>query len=461
MKPLRPIFWHQGLFLQPQHFQHLEKLRQSQQVALQALMTPYPWGVVQLELDEMALSVLQLRFIKLSVVLRDGSLISYPDNAVLESRTFAFDQIQHGAMVYVGLRREQLGQANVQVLPQIDAAAHYLQRYVATADPEEVEDSYGAGPVGQIGLMNYALRLFWGHEIEAASEYELIPLLRLEQEGDQVRRSYTYIPPVVNLQASSVLQQQLRQIRDEIVGRARQLEMFKPTSLAQSPEVDVHHASLLMALAILNRYGAELTHQLELAQSHPWSCYGLLRQLIGELSTFSDRYDLLGTTRDGQQMVTAYQHEELYAGLEAIHSVLRHLLNEIAAAPEMLVRFSLVDEEAGLYQAHLPEGFFGKRHRYHLLVYGAEPALLAESMRDAKLAAPEVIESLVQHALNGVDMMALSEAPRGIPRRSSAQYYYIDPLSSAWGAIEEAHQAMIFVPQGSAQLHLELIVSKW
>lgn len=460
-KALRPIFWHQGLFLQPQHFQHLEASWQAQQGAVNGLMSPHPWGVVRLELDDTALSVLQLRFKALSFITRDGQYISFPDNAVLESRTIDFERLTTGVTVYVGLRREQPGQSNVQVLPILNEAVTALHRFVASADPVALADTYAHGPEAQVSLMNYGLRLFWDYELGASADYDVMPVLRLEQDGDQIRRSSHYVAPVVNLASSAALQDQLRQVRDEIVGRARQLEMFKPTSLAKTPDLDVQHMSLLMALSVLNRYGAELTHLLELPQSHPWQCYGVLRQLVGELSTFSDRYDLLGTTRDGVQHVPAYQHEGIYASFSATHRVIRELLNEIAAAPEMLVRFELMDIEAGLYQAILPQGFFGKRHRYHLLAYGDDAERLTQNMRDAKLAAPEVIEQLVQHALSGVEMMALSEAPRGIPRRSGALYFYIDPLSSAWSVIEEAHEAVIFVPQGSEQLHLELIVSKW
>ena len=461
MHSLRPIFWHQGLFLQPQHFQYNDLFWQTKQAEVLSLMSPYPWGIIKLDVDEAALSTFQLRLLKLKAVMRDGSLIHYPGNAIVESRPFELTKMSYGMNVYVGLRRWSPEQPNVDVVPEITPTAEYTKRLVAEANPEVVADSYAQGPEGRVSLMSFAVRLFWEDEIEEAGDYELIPLLRLEQDGDQVRWVKKYIPPCLNIDSSPILMQLLRQIRDEVAGRARQLEMFKPSSLAKTEDMDVNHVSLLMALATLNRYAAALTHVLELPQTHPWTCYGLLRQLVGELSTFSDRYDLLGTTRDGQVLIPAYQHEDLYVGFDAINMVIRHLLNEIAAAPEMLVRFESQGADTGLYKAELPDGFFGKRHRYHLLVYGAEIESLATLMHDAKLAAPEDIERLVVHALNGVELLPLAEAPRGIPRRSSALYFYIDPLSSAWAEVEQAQQVMLFIPQAIESLQLELIVSKW
>ncbi len=62
-----------------------------------------------------------------------------------------------------------------------------------------------------------------------------------------------------------------------------------------------------MALAVLNRYGPLLTHYLETPQLLPWHLYGSLRQLVGELSLFSDRCDMLGQTPDGRALVPAYK----------------------------------------------------------------------------------------------------------------------------------------------------------
>lgn len=461
MSALRPIFWHQGLFLQPQHFQYNDLLLQQNQAELWSLMTPYPWGVIHVEVDEAALATFQLRLLQLKLLMRDGSAVHYPGNAIVESRSFDLNKMSYGMKVYVGLRRWSPDQQNVEIVSKIDPGQHYVQRFVGEENPDVVTDTYAKGPEGRVSLMSFAIRLFWEDELSDLGDYELIPLMRLEQEGDQVRLANKYIPPSLSLGSAPYLQQLVRQLRDEVAGRARQLEMFKPSSLSKTEDMDVNHVSLLMALAILNRYGSALTHMLELPQTHPWSCYGLLRQLIGELSTFSDRYDMLGTTRDGQVMVPAYQHEDLYVGFEAASRVTRHLLNEIAAAPEMMVRFDLVDMASGLYQANLPDGFFGKRHRYHLVVYGVESTQLIDMMGEAKLAAPDQMERLVTHALNGVELMPLNEAPRGIPRRSSALYFYIDPLSSAWTAIEESQQAMLFMPQQVDSVQIELIVSKW
>lgn len=463
MTTLQPIFWHQGLFLQPQHFQHSDQLGQARQAQIATMTSPHPWGVVSVRIDEGALETLHLRINALSVLMRDGSLLSYPGNAIIETRGFDLASIAEGRTAYIGLRRMIPGQDNVCIVDSPDQAMGADARLAAAADPVTVADAYTQGPEGQVDLMSYVLRLFWDDELDALGHYETMPLLRLEQDGDRARIQHQFIPPCLNIAASPVLLDQLRQIRDEISGRARQLEVFKPTSVAKTEDIDANHVSLLMALSVLNRYGPLLNHLLEAQQTHPWHVYGVLRQMVGELSTFSDRYDMMGETRDGHVLIPPYQHDDLAPGMAALTNLIRLLLNEIAAAPEMLVRLQPAGASPGLYSAELPDGFFGKRHRYHLLVHGGLEGdeHVDALMRDIKLAAPDQIEILVTHALGGVGLMHLAEPPRGIPRRSGALYFYIDPLSEAWTNVEEAHEVALFAAGAPADLQVELIVSKW
>ncbi len=61
----------------------------------------------------------------------------------------------------------------------------------------------------------------------------------------------------------------------------------------------------LLALRSLNRYIPQLFHLSE-STGHPWTVYGLLRQLIGELSSFSEQFTVSGDTVDGSSELPKY-----------------------------------------------------------------------------------------------------------------------------------------------------------
>lgn len=465
MNPLQPIFWRQGLFLQPHHFQHNDHLALYRQNRMTSLTMPYAWGVAAMELDEPALVDQSVMFSRLTVLMRDGLLIEYPGNAVIGACRFDLAKLGAGRTLYIGIRRTIPDQANVSVIEHLNNAALAETRFAAATEPTQTPDCYAAGPDGQINLMSYVVRLFWEDEIQSLGNYEVMPVARLYQDGDQAKIQQEFIPPCLNLAASPALSKRLRQLRDEVIGRARQIEIFKVRSRAgaRGVDVDAGHLDMLMALSVLNHFGPALHHLLESPTTHPWEIDGLLRQLVGALSTFSDRCNMLGETRDGRMLLVPYRHADLGAGIHALADLIRSQLNEIAAAPEMVVRMEPDGAASGYYVADLSESFFGQRHRYHLVASGDMDAaqLAAALTTGAKMAAPGQIEMLVTHSLPGLELLPLPEAPRGVPRRAGAQYFHIDILSDAWSTVIQEHRLALFVPEAPETLQFELIVSKW
>ncbi len=51
----RPLYWHQGLFLQPQHFQLLDLFIQSLLTPFRQFMAPHFWGIGRIEIQRAGL----------------------------------------------------------------------------------------------------------------------------------------------------------------------------------------------------------------------------------------------------------------------------------------------------------------------------------------------------------------------------------------------------------------------
>jgi len=55
MNTNRPLFWHQGLFLQPHHFQQFDLYVQSLMTPYHRFIQPYLWGIGDMEIQESTL----------------------------------------------------------------------------------------------------------------------------------------------------------------------------------------------------------------------------------------------------------------------------------------------------------------------------------------------------------------------------------------------------------------------
>lgn len=457
-----PIFWHQGLFLEPQHFQHQDLKLETALARHLTLTVPWPWGYGELSIDESALQARSLSIRHVAMRWRDGAFTEFPGNARVESRRFELTDFAQGPRTaYLGLRRMIENEVNVLRYENIEDAMQSHSRFAALADPLQVPDFYSDGAPGHVAVMDYVIRIFWEDEIEHLGDYELMPLARLEQDGEVVRPVSDFTPPCVTLVAAPQLQRLLSELRDEVIGRARQLEVFKRPLANRDQEGDTQVGAIL-ALSVLNRYGSQLNHLIEGPQSHPWFVYGVLRQLVGELSTFTEYCDLLGETHDSQSLLRPYEHTDLGAVFDSARTLLLRLLNEITLGPEMFVRFERDGAADTLYRAELPGAFFGLRHRYYLMVRCAlEPAQATDLMMfEAKLATPDSIEMTVSRALSGIELIPLQTLPLGMPRRSGVAYFRIESQSALWDGVEADGRLALFLPNPPDELRVELIVIK-
>lgn len=450
----QPLYWHQGLFLQPQHFQHTDARTAHGLARLTELLHPHAWGVVSMQFNTAALATGQCQLEQLSLRFRDGTLVEYPGNAWVQARAFAPDGQSDRQTLYVGLRRLDPEEANAQVFESLDDVQGADTRYAVAADHRMLADCLGDAPPAAIRPMRYVLRLFWEHEVAHSPLYEVLPIARLEQDQGQLSQVADYIAPSLNLAGAPALSELLSGLRDELQQRARQLASCKPTRRGQAVDGDIDSGRFarVLALGMLNRYVPLLEHLLETPQVQPWALFGVVRQLVGELGLFSDESDGQGSLVP-QEPLQPYRHDNLSLSFNALLARVRQLLNGIDADAEMRVRLQLND---GHWEADLPQGFFAPRHRYYLLLRGDGEALPSLA-QGSKLGACGAIEALIRRALPGVELIALPAAPQGLPQRAGSTYWRLEPLSAAFEALQHEGRVALFMPGPAASGWAELI----
>ena len=455
---MQPVFWHQGLYLQPQHFQLSTLYQQSLLKPVIDYGLPYPWGVGRIEISESALLNHVVEISRAALLFRDGTYVEYPGNAIVSPRSFdnAWLEGDQPFNVFVALRRLRMRESNVTVVKSLDETSDATSRFVTPGDPDDVIDLHASGPEAKVRRLSFLLRIVWPSELEQLDSYETLLVARLERDGDRIVISPNFVPPCLSVSSSNALGGMLKELRDEIAGRTRQLEQYKSPREMQKAEFDASYMVYLLALRSLNRYAPLLFHYSENPQVHPWYVYGLLRQLIGELSSFSERYNLLGEALDGTPNLPPYSHEELGKCMVAARSLIGSLLNEITIGPEFLVQLERHEDN---FEAELPKGFFGPRHRFYLVTRteSDNDQLLQSFQLEAKMSANSQIQVLIRRALPGVEMIHMPIAPQGLPRRAYSRYYRVESLSTQWNSVEKESTIALHWSAAPEDLKVELI----
>lgn len=461
MNAVHPLFWRQGLFLQPQHFQLTDAQAAYRQSYAQDLVQPYCWGVRVLEFRQDALNAGRFEITRLEAMFPDGVLVLYPENALLPPRAFdpAAVTPEKPLTVYLGLRREDLAGTNVTVVESLDEPGRVTTRYAVAAAPEEVGDIHAGGPSAQVMRLRYVLGIFLDSEIDELAVRMIMPVARLERTGDKIAAAPTFIPPALTMGADQTLWKSVCDIRDLVAARAKQLEDYKPHGQTGGREFDPGYVIFLQALMCLNRQLPLLHHLTEVRDVHPWRMYGLLRQFIGELSTFTEEIGALGERFDGTPILPAYAHDNLEACFLTAKALIQQMVDGIGASIELLVR---LEPDRGRYSAELPQRVFEGRNRFWLVIRAEETdleAMAAEVLRLVKVCATPVLTTLLVKAVSGLPLIRHALPPAGLPKRASTLYFLVDTDSPLWQDVIRARGLSLFwdSPPKDMTAHLAVV----
>lgn len=457
-----PVYWHQGLFLQPQHFQIVNRQISETLAPLVANLNPFFWGLASGGLNEAALAGGRMEISALDILFPTTSrMISYPGNAICAGRQIPLEAIPvDGTMtVFLGLRPLKPGEVNVTVAETPAQMAAAQTRLAVPVEPESVPDVYSNGPPAQIRRMSYVLNLVFEPELDQAGDLDLIPVARLLRAGDKVSLDSSFVPPCMIIVASPTLAAMIKELRDRVLGKARQLEGYKTLSGQSGASADF--TLLLMALRTLSRFAARLDHTVEAPCVSPWDAYGLLRELVAELSVFSLDISALGENWQDEKLVPNYAHTDLGRCFRSTRDVIIKLLDGISAGPRFVTRFEFRDP---YWTADIPQQILAETKtsgEYWLVLHSetSEPQPLRDSaMRMLKLSSTSGMGSLLVRALPGIPLAAADGPPAGLPRRHGAFYFRIGRESPLWMEVEKSGSISLHWTEAPSDLDAQLAV---
>ena len=455
----RPLFWHQGLFLQPQHLQLADLHVQSLMTPVYRYLCPHPWGVGEAEIQTAALDNRSFNLLSGNFIFPDMTYVSVPDNGIIEARSFDEAWVEGGRpfAVYIGIKKWNDSGENVTVTSHLSNLGNVNTRFVTAVDPEEIQDLHHNGPPAKVQRLYHLVKIFWETEKDQLGEYDLIQVAQLERIGEGVALSEKFIPPVITVKSSDLLLRLILDIRNQIESRGRQLESFKRERGIHTAEFSARDTVYLLALRSLNRYIPFLEHISGASHAHPWNVYGTLRQMVGELSAFSEKFNVLGEVADGSRSVPDYDHRSIWDCFSRAAAMITQLLDEITAGPEYA--FQLL-YDGTYYAAELAPDIFEGRNRFYLVFKTeADPQFVLESLEGiSKLSSKESLPLLIARALPGIKMAHLSDPPQELPRRAGAIYCQIDHHSDQWSQVQQGHNIALHWDTAPEDLKVELMV---
>lgn len=459
MTVIDSIFWHQGLFLQPQHFQILDANIRKLFLTSVSYFEGYFWGVEQCEIDMdgMASEIIGLK--SFGALFQDGSIVLLGENAKAESRNFSkeWSDREKPFTVYIGLKKEE-SKNNATVVASGEDLKEVKSRYMTDQKPSSHTDIYLEAPVANIKKLTYALKIFFENEDKKSEGYILLPLCRLSIKKGAIALDDSFSYPTVNLHSSQNLKKVFDEIKESLLSRAKQLQEFKsPKSLKEG--MDTNYFFYMFALQTVNRYAPLLRLEGQKSRVHPFALYKIIVQLVGELSMFTDRVDMLGRTKAGAELLGEYKHDEPFVSFASAKLLILELLDSLVIGPEYMAPFL---RDGSIFTCSMENSMFKPKSSYFLVVKCGDVCKKAvEDFASVNKIAPrESINTLIQRALPGIVCSEVLTPPQGLPKREGILYLKLDVTNNIWLDVKRYNNIAIYYDDAPEDMTIHLAVVK-
>jgi type VI secretion system protein ImpJ len=442
MKITRPL-WAKGVFMTPQHFQQQALWSDFRHAQTARLASPDPWGVQGVVIDTQALSIGRARVLSLRLRMPDGTWV---DTEVADRLPPSRDlgDVPKGTesvVVHVGLPMlDPQGSNFVEEGDKPARPRRFVREYLHLADLHGVDTD-------EVSIERLALALLFDHEPKDG--YVTCPVARLVRTAHgQFKVDADYVPPCLVLSASARLAQRMQRLSEVLAAKSASLARRRKERSDQIADYAVADVALFWLLHSVNTTWPELERLCQAPDQHPERLYAVLARLAGSLMTFS--------TTDTLRSIPPYDHhapEPVFAELE---SLIRTLLDKVI--PSSVVPIALETVRPTVWAGQFNDPRLVENTDYYLAVRATMPAneLLEQFPRLCKIGAPDDVQHIVNAALPGIPVHAISRLPAAIPIRIENLYFALDSVHPAFKRMVAAHACHVYVPASIPDVALEL-----
>ncbi len=453
MKGHRPIFWSQGLFLHPQHFQIADDVTNNQVNLLRNYGLPYFWGIHKLSFNltniNNALSVESLE-----AIFPSGAAVNVPFDANLAPLAFTAEwpYPDKDSTLYLGLSLLKNGEPNATMEGE---ATFAKTRFTYTEDPDMVPDMFGKAPPAPVQRLKFAPLLIRDIDLEHYTNFECMPIALLRRIGEHVELDPHFLPPLLSIHAHSYSKNLVQEVLDAALSCAGRLYGYKSTVSTDAP--DMRFVINFSILGVLNHYIPLLVHLQSGSHIHPWHIYGLLRTLAGELSSFFNDIDCLGRSTQNSEGIPNYCHENPNTCFVSLCKMLIKLMASLGAEESKSL---LLLPEAPYFAADIPDNFISASGQVWLCVRLDEmtEGLADDIPRFVKIGSKDKLNTIIAKAISGVELTKVAPPP-GFLRRKDTAWYRIDTSHSLWQQLITQKRAYLFWEGAPEDAEVKLVVT--
>ncbi|WP_348945252.1 type VI secretion system baseplate subunit TssK [Chitinibacter sp. FCG-7] len=431
------VVWSEGLFIQQQHFQQLDRSIDYRFSRVAALGAEWFWGFSALELDTGMAEVGKVGLRRAAGVLKDGSVFSFPDNLELPDPVDVPADVRD-ELIYLAIPLGIEGRATHAYSGAEKHAARYRVKDLS------ISDVFDAQLAVDIALAEENYQLLLARDMSA--EFIGLPVASVVEKlvDGRLQLDAAFIPPLLNCHHPLV-----RQCQHELLGMFRQRGVMIAEGISVERGSGAADVTEFLMLQTVNRHLPFLEQQLQ-RPALPFSdFYFYCQQMLGDLRVFLPAKRLLDN-------VPLYQHEQPHLCLMQIMKQLRELLTLVI--DQSAIRIDLQERQLGVRIAIMSDSALYGISRFVLAVKAevASEVVRSRLPSQIKVGPVEKIRELVNLHLPGVAISSLPVAPPQIPFHAGFCYFEFDQSSDFWRPLPNSGGLAMHIAGEFPGLQIEL-----
>jgi type VI secretion system protein ImpJ len=468
LKLLSPLVWHEGMHLSQHHFQAQSRYFEDLATFTLNQLSPGPWGLLDLRLDDGALANGTAAILHARGVLPDGTPFHFPLDPPPPPLSVGelFSPTETSQILVLALPAHDPERPNCALDPSDPDGFRY------SASTQAFLDQNSGREERSVPVARKNLRLFL--EGSVPDGMVALPLARIRRDGTgHFVFDPEFVAPSMTVGASRRLVEMLDRLVDMLQAKAASLALERQQGSpgTEGGGTPGELASYWLSHAI-HSVLPSLRHLLRTRSAHPERLFSELSRLSGALCTFS---------LDGDPVrLPVFDHaspDEGFAQLE--RHIRRHLdlvlpsgALAIPLVPAVAVGEGREETLAPAPDPGAPTSFFtaplqdprvlGRAEWYLGVRSSLSPASVSRHVPEVvKICSSRFVARLVREALPGLGMKPVPSPPAELGVRADTQYFQVLRTEPCWTAISRGNEVGIYVPSSipDVEISLQVILS--
>lgn len=429
IKNTNKVVWHEGLFLEPQHFQQQERYFENLVHTKQTLENKHYWGFTELEIDTDLLPIGKINIKAAKGVFPDGTLFHLEQASNLPTAIDIPEGISN-ATIYLAIPNKlafaEIGEnrSSSDNNTETDKDSHYRFHSKTISIASNIDQINHESDI-DVGVIACQLLI----DPPNLNDYAYLPIAKIleSRTNFQISLDKTFMPTWLDAHATPALSHYITEVHKLLHHRAEMLA----ARLTDSDQAQTAEFIDYMILQLVNKYEPLFHYLCHARPLHPEKLFQILIQLMGEMATFTNN-----KRRPIEPPV--YRHQFIFETFKPVIKEIRHALTMVLEQNAIAIK--LHDKGRGLWVGEINDKQLITEASFVLAVYADMPMENIRSLvpNQLKISPVEIIESLVSRALPGVSVESLAVAPRQIPYQSSFCYFTIHKNHELWQRLTQS-----------------------